>query len=160
MHNFVTALIPITTLIILGYILKRAKFLPGETWPGMEKLTYFVLFPSLLIRTLGNQSLEGTPWPSILFTVIGTLMISTTALVLFHKVLSKSEATFTSIFQGGVRFNTYIAFCSCSEFVWCRRSGHGFCYSRFHDRLDQFVVRISVRNMGESIISRNPALHS
>ena len=43
---FITALIPVMILIILGFILRRTKFLPEETWPGIEKLTYFVLFPA------------------------------------------------------------------------------------------------------------------
>ena len=108
MITFVTALIPIMTLIILGYILKRTKFLPEETWAGMEKLTYFVLFPSLLIRTLGKQSLVGVPWTSMLMVVVGTIMTSAVLLIVFRKTISKNNATFTSIFQGGVRFNTYI----------------------------------------------------
>ena len=98
------------TLIILGYVLKRSKFLSDEAWTGMEKLTYFVLFPALLIRTLGNQSLTGTPWPSMLLVVVGTVMTTVILLIVFRKSLSKNDATFTSIFQGGVRFNTYIAF--------------------------------------------------
>ena len=95
-------------LIILGYILRRAGFLPEETWPGMEKLTYFILFPSLLIRTLGKQSLVGVPWPSILMVVVSTIMASAVLLIVFRRVISKNNATFTSIFQGGIRFNTYI----------------------------------------------------
>jgi len=97
-------------LIILGYVLKRSKFLSDEAWSGMEKLTYFVLFPSLLIRTLGSQSLTGTPWPSMLLVIVGTVMTTVILLITFRKSLSKNDATFTSIFQGGVRFNTYIAF--------------------------------------------------
>ena len=105
---FITALIPVMILIMLGFILRRTKFLPEETWPGLEKLTYFVLFPALLIRTLGKQSLSGEPWPSMLIIVVGTIMTSAVVLIVFRKVLSKNNATFTSIFQGGVRFNTYI----------------------------------------------------
>ncbi len=97
-------------LIILGYILKRSKFLDEDAWSGIEKLTYFILFPSLLIRTLGNQSITGTPWPSMLMVIVGTVIISAVLLILLRKFLSKNDATFTSIFQGGVRFNTYIAF--------------------------------------------------
>jgi len=37
----------IMALIIAGYGFKRTGFLPEEAWSGMEKLTYFVLFPSL-----------------------------------------------------------------------------------------------------------------
>jgi hypothetical protein len=76
----------------------------------MEKLTYYILFPALLIRTLANQSLGGTPWVAMLAVVIGTLMAAAVVLIVFHRIRpSVSNATFTSIFQGGVRFNTYIA---------------------------------------------------
>lgn len=110
MAAFTTALVPIMALIFLGYGLKQSKFLADEAWSGIEKLTYYILFPALLIHTLGNQTLVGTPWPSMLMVVVGTLMISAMVLILWHRIrASESNPTFTSIFQGGVRFNTYIA---------------------------------------------------
>jgi predicted permease len=117
MSAFSTALTPILVLILVGYGLKRAEFLPEETWSGMEKLTYFVLFPALLIRTLGNQTLVGVPWPPMLVVVAGTLMTTVTVLILWHRIrASVSGSTFTSIFQGGVRFNTYIALAVAQAF--------------------------------------------
>ena len=109
MSTFIAALIPIIVLITIGFGLKRAKLLPQGTWQGIEQLTYFILFPSLLIRTLGSQSLNGIPWPSMLLIISVTIIFSTALLIFFRKVLSKNKSTFTSIFQGGVRFNTYIA---------------------------------------------------
>jgi predicted permease len=101
-------------IIFLGYGLKRARFLTDETWSGMEKLTYFVLFPALLIRTLASQHLADAPWPLMLLVVAGTLSTSGIALILWHRIrASESGAMFTSIFQGGVRFNTYIALAVC-----------------------------------------------
>ena len=126
---FITALIPVMILIMLGFILRRTKFLPEETWPGIEKLTYFVLFPALLIRTLGKQSLAGEPWPSMLIIVVGTIMTSAVVLIVFRKVLSKNNATFTSIFQGGVRFNTYYS----SKFIRCNGISNGLCCCWFYD---------------------------
>lgn len=95
-------------LIFLGFVLRRSAFLPEESWPGMEKLTYFVLFPSLLVRTLGNQSLAGVPWGSMLTVAAGTIVTSAALLLVLRRVISRNNAVFTSIFQGGVRFNTYI----------------------------------------------------
>ena len=110
MSAIATGLAPVLVLILIGYGLKRARFLPDEAWAGMEKLTYFVLFPALLTRTLANQQLLGTPWPSMLLVVTVTLLTAAAALVLWHRIFSSvSGPTFTSIFQGGVRFNTYIA---------------------------------------------------
>lgn len=105
-----TGLAPVLVLILIGYGLKRTRFLPDEAWVGMEKLTYFVLFPALLVRSLANQHLLGTPWPSMLMVVTATLITAATVLVLWHRIFSSVNGpTFTSIFQGGVRFNTYIA---------------------------------------------------
>ena len=106
--TFISALLPIIMLIILGFILKRIRFLPEDTWLGIEKLTYFILFPALLINTLAKQSLTGIPWSSILSIVVITLLISALLMIFLRKILSESNATFTSIFQGGIRFNTYI----------------------------------------------------
>ena len=117
MGSFATALTPVLVLILVGFGLKRAAFLPADTWPGMEKLTYFVLFPALLIGTLGNQSLEGVPWPGMLAVVVGTLAIAATTLVLWYRIRPSLDGpTFTSIFQGGVRFNTYIALAVAQAF--------------------------------------------
>lgn len=110
MITFIYTLIPIIALIILGFILKRTKFLPEDTWPGIEKLTYFVLFPALLIRTLGQQSITGMPWASMLLVIFGTLTVSAILLILLRPKLTEDNANFTSVFQGGIRFNTYIAF--------------------------------------------------
>ena len=110
MITFICTLIPIIALIILGFILKRTKFLPEDTWPGIEKLTYFILFPALLIRTLGQQSITGMPWASMLLVIFGTLTVSAILLILLRPKLTEDNANFTSVFQGGIRFNTYIAF--------------------------------------------------
>lgn len=110
MSDFATTLTPIIVLILLGYGLKRARFMSDEVWSGMEKLTYFVLFPVLLVRTLGKQTLAGAPWPSMLLLITVTLLVAATVLLVWHMLRSSvSGATFTSVFQGGVRFNTYIA---------------------------------------------------
>ena len=109
MGSFATALTPVLVLILVGFGLKRAAFLPEDTWPGMEKLTYFVLFPALLIGALGQQSLDGVPWPKMLAVVLGTLAVAVAALVSWYRFRRSVEGpTFTSVFQGGVRFNTSI----------------------------------------------------
>jgi malonate transporter len=110
MNSFTSALIPIFVLIVLGFLLKRTQFLSEDAWSGIERLTYFVLFPALLIRSLGKQTLAGTPWSSMLVVVAGTLLLTTIVLLLLYRFRSINDTTYTSIFQGGIRFNTYITF--------------------------------------------------
>lgn len=117
MNNFAFALLPILVLIVIGYLLKRSAFMSDEAWSGMEKLTYYILFPALLIHTLGNQSVVGLPWITILMITVITLLLSAMILIVWHRIFqSVSGPTFTSIFQGGVRFNTYIALAVCAAF--------------------------------------------
>lgn len=111
------ALVPILAPIIVGFALKRIGFLPEESWAGLEKLTYYVLFPCLLVGTLGAQSVAGVPWPGMLAAVAGTLLVAAIVLVVWHWGRGTvSGPTFTSIFQGGVRFNTYIALAVAQAF--------------------------------------------
>lgn len=117
MSDIATALAPILVLIVIGYGLKRSRFLSDEAWSGMEKLTYFILFPALLVRTLGNQSLAGAPWSAMLLVVLGTILTAAALLIVWQQLgASTSGPTFTSIFQGGVRFNTYIALAVAQAF--------------------------------------------
>lgn len=80
-----------------------------EAWRGLEKLTYFILFPSLLIRSLAVQNFTEVPWLSILIVSAGVLLSSALFLILIYRFWPfVSGPTFTSVFQGGVRYNTYI----------------------------------------------------
>jgi malonate transporter and related proteins len=110
MHPIIQALIPVLSLILIGLLLKQIRFIPDVAWSGMERLTYYLLFPSLLIHTLARQPLGVIPWEGILTVVAGVLALASLSLILWYRLFSSlSGATFTSIFQGGVRFNTYIA---------------------------------------------------
>lgn len=110
MYPVATALLPILALILLGLVLRLIHFIPDLSWTGMERLTYYLLFPALLIHSLGRQQLAGVPWLEILGVVVAVLLLSSAILVAWYRLFSSTAgATFTSIFQGGVRFNTYIA---------------------------------------------------
>ncbi|MCP3924588.1 MAG: AEC family transporter [Desulfobacterales bacterium] len=112
-----TALAPIVFLIVLGYFLKHSRFLPVETWPGIEKLTYFILLPALLVKVISNQTITDTQWPLMFIVIAGTLLTSSSLLTIWFKTDRSIEGpTFTSIFQGGVRFNTYIALAVANSF--------------------------------------------
>ncbi|SFG73902.1 AEC family transporter [Methylobacterium gossipiicola] len=106
--SVVLALIPIGLLIALGAVLRRAGF-PGETfWPQAERLSYYVLLPALFVHGLATAHLDGVP----VFTLALALMAATCAvaagLLAARQKLGFEGAAFTSVFQGGVRFNNYV----------------------------------------------------
>ncbi len=72
-----------------------------------DKLTYYVLMPSLLIYKLSSAQFHAN---SINFVLASLLAIFFTmaVLMLFNKLSPTKNSSFTSIVQGGIRFNTYV----------------------------------------------------
>ena len=57
----IAALLPVFLLIVLGFVLKRSLMRLETQWHGLERLTYYVLFPMLLIQTLVKADLTKVP---------------------------------------------------------------------------------------------------
>jgi len=108
----VAALMPVFLLIVLGAVLKRTLMRLETQWHGLERLTYYVLFPMLLIQTLVKADLSTVPVAG----VGGALMLSALSVSLLclalwplFKRLDVDGPAFTSIFQGATRWQTYVA---------------------------------------------------
>lgn len=110
MSTIANALIPVVALILTGFLIKRSNFLSPSFWPSAEKLTYFILMPATLVQSLAGKKIGSLPWFNIMLTVEGAVLASA-ALVLIWWVMNRriTAPVFTSLFQGGVRFNTFVA---------------------------------------------------
>jgi malonate transporter and related proteins len=110
MTSITNALIPVLAMILVGFVIQRTTFLPATFWPSAEKLTYFLLMPATLIHSLSGKQIGSLPWLKILLTVEGAVLASALLLTLWWLVnRHMGGAAFTSLFQGGVRFNTFVA---------------------------------------------------
>ncbi len=108
----IAALLPVFLLIVLGFTLKHTLMRLETQWHGLERLTYYVLFPALLIQTLVKADLSQVP----IGGVGGALFLSALAMSLLCLALrpllarfSVDGPAFTSIFQGATRWQTYVA---------------------------------------------------
>jgi malonate transporter and related proteins len=108
----IAALLPVFLLIVLGFILKRTLIRPETQWHGLERLTYYVLFPVLLVQTLVKADLTKVPVAG----VGGALLLAVLAMSLLclapWPLLARASVdgpAFTSIFQGATRWQTYVA---------------------------------------------------
>ena len=108
MIHILTALIPIFSLIMIGYFLKKIKFPSYEFWPQADKLTYYILMPSLLIYKLSNANLKEVDSFNFVLTALLTITIILFILMLINKFFKANDDAFTSVVQGGIRFNTYV----------------------------------------------------
>ena len=108
MEHIFSALIPVFTLILIGYFFKRIKFPSHEFWPQADKLTYYVLMPSLLIYKLSNASLSSSNSLGFILSALLAIFFTMIILMLANKIKPTSASSFTSVVQGGIRFNTYV----------------------------------------------------
>jgi predicted permease len=108
----ISALAPVFLLIVLGFILKRSLMRLDTQWHGLERLTYYVLFPMLLIQTLVQADLSRVPVAGVggalLLSALAMSLLCLALRPLFSRVDIDGPA-FTSIFQGATRWQTYVA---------------------------------------------------
>ena len=106
--NLSQILIPLYLLISLGLIFKYYRFPNNEFWAGLERLTYYVLFPALLFVALVKAPVNATLLGEIVLVImLPALLIGFTQWLGFFSS-SLLPATFTSMYQGAVRNNTTI----------------------------------------------------
>lgn len=105
-----SAIVPLTLLIALGFALRRGAFLPEAFWPGLDRLNYWVLFPALIFVSLATArgGLEGSG--RVALAVWGGLAVVAALTLAGRRVLANDGRAFTSVFQGAVRFNSFVAF--------------------------------------------------
>jgi malonate transporter len=107
------ALVPVFLLVALGAFLKRTLLKSENAWDSLEDLTYYVLFPALLFLATATADLSKVPIWGI-FTALVTAIVASAAVLItvripMQRAFGWSGPAFTSVFQGGVRWNTYIA---------------------------------------------------
>jgi malonate transporter and related proteins len=102
------ALVPIALLIGLGHALARSGVMPPGFWPQAERLCYFVLLPSLFVHALATADLAGVPVVGMMAVLLAALIAVAGLTILGQRVLRFDGAAFTSVFQGGIRFNNYV----------------------------------------------------
>ena len=102
------ALGPIFAVIVFGHLLRRGGF-PGEAfWPAAEKLTYFVLFPALLVRNLATVKLGNIAIGQLALVIVILLLVMTVLVFALKPLFGHDGPAFSSLYQGSIRFNTYV----------------------------------------------------
>ena len=105
------AVLPIAWILALGFGLKRFVGIEEVVWRGFERVSYWVLMPSLLAAVIIKAPKLEIPWTALVGSMYGTLGLISIILVIAWKLrlLGTSYPSFTSLYQGSVRFNTFIS---------------------------------------------------
>jgi predicted permease len=109
MATIFAALLPVGLLIAIGCLLRVTRFIEEPGWAAIERLVYFVLFPALLFLELARADLSGLPGPQLGVAMIGTQLVLAGLALASSRLLHISGPAFTSLLQGVVRWNSYVA---------------------------------------------------
>lgn len=116
MNPTIAALLPVFALIALGFLLKAAIFRADHFWEPVEKLTYYVLFPALLVLSMAQARVSG-PVIVPLAAILAAVMVAIFALlaIVLRPLLRLDGAAFSAVAQGSVRFNTYVGLAAATS---------------------------------------------
>ncbi|HEV7371379.1 AEC family transporter [Arenibaculum sp.] len=102
------ALAPIFLLILLGFAARRCGFLPDAFWAPAERLTYYVLFPALIVDSLARADLAGLAFGPVAAALTGPILAAAALLAVLRRRFGLDGPAFTSVLQGAIRPNTYV----------------------------------------------------
>jgi predicted permease len=108
MTEIVAALAPVFVLIVVGTALRRSGFLAEGFWDAADRLTYFVLFPALLVHNLATAHLGEIRFAGMVGALVAAVVLVALLLLAFRPHLGLGGPAFTSLFQGSIRPNTYV----------------------------------------------------
>ena len=67
MATVLAALLPIAAILALGKVSASLNLLTREGWIGLERITYFVLFPALIVSKLAVADFSGIDYAQVYF---------------------------------------------------------------------------------------------
>ncbi len=115
MSVILNSLIPVFLVIALGATIKRFGF-PGDSlWQPLDRLTYYVFFPALLLHTLATADLSTFDvWP-MAYTLWAGLFSMVALLMALRATSNLTGPQFSSVFQGAARWNGFVALAAIGQ---------------------------------------------
>ena len=110
MYSVFCNVLPIVLIALIGSFIRKKWLISDEFWRGLEKLSFYILFPAVLFGSTYRLELAATQFFQLVIAlVISNLIIS--GLAIYHQTKENyDKAQFTSLFQGATRYNNYIFF--------------------------------------------------
>lgn len=107
MSGFLYALLPVIAIATLGHVLSVRRWIPTESWRAIERLSYVVLFPALIVRTLAHAPFETAPCRLAGALILAQFVLAGVGLAA-RFLPGMPRPAIGSIIQSNVRWNTMI----------------------------------------------------
>jgi malonate transporter and related proteins len=107
-----TAIAPVFLIIVIGYVFCRTNLVRESVWSAIEHICFYLLFPFLIVRTLGRADLTSVPVLDFLTVLVVAIAGMSLLLLMLRNFVSEEDLTgptFTSLFQGATRFHGFMA---------------------------------------------------
>jgi len=107
----VLALAPVFGLIVIGYVLKARGPFQDDFWEPAERLTFYFLFPALLVTSIGGAETAGLRALAMAAAMItATLLMAGTLMAMAARSRQPGIGGpgFAALLQGAIRPNTYV----------------------------------------------------
>lgn len=108
MFSIALILLPDFALILFGLVLRRHFEYSAEFWRHLERLVYYVMFPSLLFRAVARTELALFSAVDMLLVGVGFTMAGVVASYMARYFFGADQRALASSIQCGFRFNTYV----------------------------------------------------
>ncbi len=103
-----SAIAPIVAILILGKLIARTQIISDAGWLGIEAITYYVLFPALIISKLALADFSDLDWRLPTSLIAAQLVLAGISIALARWRNEPGDRIGVYV-QSGVRWNTFIA---------------------------------------------------
>jgi malonate transporter and related proteins len=108
MSAILLGVLPVFAVIALGWGLKASKFITEDHWPAIERITYFVFYPGFLMPAVWKADFSALSAGPLAIGTIGGMATVALAVLLAKPLIRIPNAAYTSVFQGSLRWNTFV----------------------------------------------------
>ncbi len=110
MYNIFCNVLPIFLIAFIGAFIKRRWIVSEDFWRGLEKLSFYLLFPAVLFINVYKLDLNSWDFIRLLLALVASHLIMVMIAIYYQKKEHYEKIQFTSFFQGSTRYNNYIFF--------------------------------------------------
>lgn len=107
------SILPVFLLMLGGNLLRRLPVIDQATWPGLEQLGYWLLYPVLIFVTIYSADFSALELDAMVATLLISVLVMCAATYALWPLLHSSglvaENEFSSVFQTTVRWNGFVA---------------------------------------------------
>jgi len=108
MSAFLIALLPVILIVALGQLLSTRSWIAPEAFRSIDRLSFLVLLPALIVRALANAEFDTAPWQMVVTLIAAQCLMGVIGLAAYGWP-GISRPAIGTIIQSNVRWNTIIA---------------------------------------------------